>query len=61
MRLLIDVNDVIQGQYASANTHDFVDTLREFDLNRHEKDRYAIVEIELLRSQNEAFLQECHS
>ena len=56
MRLLININDVVKCQNASADSHNFVDALRELYLNRHEKDWRTIVEIELGWRQDKAFL-----
>ena len=61
MRLFVDVNYVVQGQNSSTNPLNFVNQLREFNLNCHEEDRYSIVEIELKRCQGEVLLKGFHS
>ena len=60
MRLLIDVYYVIQGQYSSTNRLNFINQLRELNLNCHEEDWNSIVEIELLRCQGEVLLKCFH-
>ena len=56
MRLLININDIVKCQNACADSHNFVDALRELYLNRHEKYWRPIVEIELGWRQDKAFL-----
>ena len=50
MRLLIDVDDVVEGQNAGTDSLHLVKKLRKLDLDSHEEYRHAIREIELGRA-----------
>ena len=53
----VDVDDVKKSQDSSSDPLNFVNQGRQFDLNRHEEDRDAIVEIEVVFSKIKLFLQ----
>ena len=53
----VDVDDVKESQDSSSDPLNFVNQGRQFDLNRHEKDRDASVEIEVVFSKIKLFLQ----
>ena len=51
VRLLVNVDDIVESQDSCTNALHFVKELRQLDLDRHEKDWYSIGEIELGQAQ----------
>jgi hypothetical protein len=59
-RLLVDVYDIEESQDACPDALYFIDKLRKLDLDRHEEDWDAIVEIEFVSLEIEPFQEPLH-
>ena len=60
IRLLINVDDVVESQNSCTDALHFVKELRQLNLDRHEKDWHSIGEIELGRTELQRSLQHFH-
>ena len=60
VRLLVNVDDIVESQDSCTNALHFVKQLRQLDLDRHEKDWHSIGEIELGRTELQRSLQHFH-
>ena len=60
IRLIINVDYVVESQDSCTDALNFVKQLRQLDLDRHEKDWHSIGEIELGRTELQRSLQHFH-